>query len=138
MIVFTQDAYVHIGEHPHDPALLVVRGRFRGDVDRFLLAPIEIEVAEEDYRYQASAKRDDVSAALARNVRGIRYVSLLQSIRTSWRLGLVAAVNRLMAAAQHERQNLPRVPEVPGFRNAAVEEPWHLPHMENRPNGDMP
>jgi len=134
MIVFTQDAYVHIGEHPHDPALLVVRGRFRGDVDRFLLAPIEIETVDEDYRYQASAKRDDVSAALARNVRGIRYVSLLQGIRASWRLALAAAVNRLMAAAQHERQQLPRTPEDPGLRNAVVEEPWHLPHMSNKPN----
>jgi hypothetical protein len=133
VIVLTQNSYVHIGEHPHDPALLLVRGRFRGDVDRFLLAPIELETPDEDYRYQAAAKRDDVSAALARNIREIRYQTVLQGIRVSWRLALAAAVNRLMAAAQHERQQIPRAPEDPGFRNAVVEEPWHLPHMDQRP-----
>jgi hypothetical protein len=113
MMIWTNNAFVYITEHESDPALLVVRGRFKGDVDRFLLAPIAIETPDEEYRYRAAAKREDVALALKRIINDINYRTLLSSIRTTRRFGVVAAVNRLMAAAE-------------------VEEPWHLPHMEQK------
>lgn len=104
MWIFTSHSFISIVEHRDDPAKLVVRGRFRGDVDRFLGAPIEIETQDADYRFRATAKRADVEAAIARAAKAINYPNFKGSMpcRPDWRRRVAMRVWGVMATAQRE------------------------------------
>lgn len=104
MWIFTSNAFVSIVEHRDDPAKLIIRGRFKGDVDRFLGAPIEIETPDADYRFRATAKRADVEAAIQRAAQAINYDNFKGSMptRPDWRHRVAMRVWQVMAAAQRE------------------------------------
>lgn len=106
MWIWTNQSFVSIVEHRDDQAKLIVRGRFRGDVDRFLLAPIEVETPDADYRFRATAYRADVEAAILRAAKAIDYPNFKDSIRVTWRAKVAAAVWRVMFAAQQDRRSL--------------------------------
>lgn len=104
MWIFTSNAFVSIVEHRDDPAKLIVRGRFKGDVDHFLGAPIEIETPEADYRFRATAQRADVEAAIQRAAKAINYDNFKGSMprRPDWRHRVAMRVWQVMATAQQE------------------------------------
>lgn len=110
MWIITSDAFVSIVEHRDDPQSLIVRGRFAGDVKRFMGRKNldEIVTPHADYRYRAIVPRVDVAAALGRAAAAITYPNFKDSIKTTWRKALALRVWSLFHAAQHERANLGR------------------------------
>lgn len=106
MWIFTSNTFVSIVEHFDDPDVLIVRGRFRGDVDRFLGARRETETPEADYRFRAHASRPEVERALQKAVRQIAYGNFKGSIRVQWRKAVAMRVWSIVEAAQ--RQGLGR------------------------------
>lgn len=98
------NAFVSIVEHYDDPDLLVVRGRFPGDVSRFLGVPVglERETTHTDYRYRIAAPRKVVEEAVLLAVRGISYPNFKNSIRDYWRKALALSVWSIFADAQAE------------------------------------
>jgi hypothetical protein len=92
MWVFTSGAFVSIVQHRDKPDTLIVRGRFSGDVDRFLGRRCEIETPAADYRYRAWVLRDEVADALQREARDIDYPNFKDSIRLPWRKRLAMAI----------------------------------------------
>lgn len=85
MWLMTNKTFVSIVEHRDDPNLLCVRGRFKGDVDRFLGKACETETPGADYRFRAVAPRDEVSSALLISALGIDYPNFKDSVREKWR-----------------------------------------------------
>jgi hypothetical protein len=112
MWIFTSNSFVSIVEHRDDPAKLIIRGRFKGDVDRFLGAPIEIETPDADYRFRATAKRADVEAAITRAAQAINYPNFKGSMpsRPDWRHRVAMQVWRVMAMAQIDQAQAWRRP----------------------------
>lgn len=110
MWIITSDAFVSIVEHRDDPGSLIVRGRFAGDVKRFMGRKElqEIETPHADYRFRAIVSRVDVAAALGRAAAGITYPNFKDSIVAKWRKALALRVWSLFHAAQHERAGLAR------------------------------
>ena len=109
MWIITNNAFVSIVEHRDDAGMLIVRGRFKGDVARFLNPlPSGIGVIEEctpgaDYRFRATVPRDAVLHAMMRAGDRIRYPNFKDSIRAGWRKALAMRVWSMFHAAQHER-----------------------------------
>lgn len=79
MWLFLNNAFVSIVEHRDEPTLLIVRGRIRGDVDRFLGRKCEAVTPEADYRFRAVVERSEVEAAVVRAVEGIAYANFKRS-----------------------------------------------------------
>ena len=61
MWIVLNNSFVSVVQHREDPALVLVRGRFRGDVDRFLNAKREIETPGADYRFRATVTRRELA-----------------------------------------------------------------------------
>ena len=113
MWVITSTAFVSIVQHREQPGLLIVRGRFKGDVERFLavpghLRPIEEVTPNADYRYRCVVPRELVAAAMQREVQRIAYPNFKDSIVAKWRKALALRVWSLFHAAQNERAGLAR------------------------------
>lgn len=105
MWIVLSNAFVSIVEHRDDADMLIVRGRFKGDVARFLGVPParETETPDADYRFRIVAKREAVERAVVRAVRGVRYPNFKDSIREVWRKALALKVWSIFHAAQEER-----------------------------------
>lgn len=88
MWVVMNDSFVSIVEHWDNPSMLVVRGRFAGDVKRFLGQDVEEVVTPmNDYRFRAVVPRARVTKALTAAARRIRYPNFKDSIREGFRKG---------------------------------------------------
>lgn len=105
MWIITSNSFVSIVEHLDDPGLLIVRGRFSGDVARFLGVPLarEAETPEADYRFRIVAKREAVERAMVRAVRRVKYPNFKDSIVEAWRKALAMRVWSIFHQAQIER-----------------------------------
>ena len=109
MWIILNNAFVSIVEHRADPGLLIVRGRFKGDVERFLNPmPAGLNVIEEvtpsaDYRFRAVVERTDVAHALVRATHRVRYPNFKDSIVAKFRKALAMRVWSIFHAAQQER-----------------------------------
>ena len=105
MWVVMNDSFVSVVEHWDDSALLVVRGRFAGDVARFLdVDPGREEVTpQRDYRFRIVARRRDVEKALQRALARVTYPNFKDSFRDGFRM--VPAIRTWQAwyDAQHDR-----------------------------------
>lgn len=108
MWIVLNNAFVSIVEHKDSRDLLVVRGRFAGDVERFFGWPSgDARVRctpDADYLYRAVVDRDLVSLALQRAVRRVTYPNFKDSIRLQWRSALAMRVWSLFWNAQEERR----------------------------------
>jgi hypothetical protein len=106
---------VSIVQHREDPQLLILRGRFKGDVQRFLGRHVEeIETPNADYRFRAYVPRVDVASALGRTAGTIRYPNFKDSIATRWRKTLAMRVWSMFHAAQDQRARLGRAADREG------------------------
>jgi hypothetical protein len=109
MWIITNTAFVSIVEHRDDARKLIVRGRFKGDVERFLnplpsgLGVIEEVTPNADYRFRAVVQREDVAHAMLRGVSKITYPNFKDSIKAAFRKSIAMRVWSLFHAAQMER-----------------------------------
>lgn len=109
MWIKTNNAFVSIVEHRDDSNLLIVRGRFKGDVERFLNPlPSGMQVIEEvtpkaDYRFRAVVQREAVAYALTRAAARIHYPNFKDSIGTKWRKAIAMRLWSVLHSAQVER-----------------------------------
>lgn len=85
MWLMTNKSFVSIVEHRDNTNLLCVRGRFKGDVDRFLGDRCEVETPDADYRFRAVATRGDVTDRLAISISEVDYPNFKNSVREKWR-----------------------------------------------------
>lgn len=109
MWLITNTAFVSIVEHRDDSSKLIVRGRFKGDVERFLnplrngMHVIEDLTPTADYRFRAVVQRDDVAHALLRATQRITYPNFKDSIKAAFRKSIAMRVWSLFHAAQLDR-----------------------------------
>lgn len=75
MWIFMNDAFVSIVQHYDDPALLVVRGRLPGDVERAVPAALGhvVRTPHNDYAYRAALPRELVAQAVATRLLAVDY-----------------------------------------------------------------
>lgn len=87
MWLVLNDSFVSVVQHNGDSNLLVVRGRHRGDVARFLGLParLEVETPSADYRFRITARRETVERAAVRAIGKVRYPNFKNSIVDQWR-----------------------------------------------------
>jgi hypothetical protein len=104
MWLITSGGFVSIVEHRDHPDTLIVRGRFRGDVSRFLGVPgIERETPQADYRFRAEVPRSMVADALLRACSKVDYPNFKDSITAKFRKAIAMRVWSIFHAAQQER-----------------------------------
>jgi hypothetical protein len=109
MWVIQNTAFVSIVEHRDDARKLIVRGRFKGDVERFLNPlPNGMHVIEEvtpsaDYRFRAVVQRGDVAHAMLRGVSKITYPNFKDSIKAAFRKSIAMRVWSIFHREQMER-----------------------------------
>lgn len=108
MWIITNTAFVSIVQYRDDPGLLIVRGRFKGDVMRFLAVPnvpptAEIETPDADYRFRAVVPRSLVALALEHQLGQVRYPNFKDSIKLAWRKVLAMRVWSIFHSEQERR-----------------------------------
>lgn len=98
MWITANNAFVSIVEHRDDPALLIVRARVEGDIERFFgwtktVGSVWVSIDDTaDYRFRTTVPRSDVDEAMLRAVRRITYPNFKDSIKAAWRRGLAMRV----------------------------------------------
>ena len=105
MWVFLSDAMLSIVEHRGDPALLMVRARVNGDVERVFPNEDVLTTPEGDYRFRASIPREEVAAALTAAVEDIHYDNFKNTVADHARhdayLDVWGAMMRMQRAAKN-------------------------------------
>ena len=100
MWVFFNDAYLSIIAHPDRPDTLLVRGRFKGDIETVFPGIETSETPERDYRYRALIDRQTVAKTLADRAFNIDYGNFKNSVKDNNRHRVYADVWRIMELAQ--------------------------------------
>lgn len=109
MWVILNNAFVSIVEHRDDASKLIVRGRFKGDVERFLnplasgLRVIEEVTPSADYRFRAVVPREEVANAMLRSVQRITYPNFKDSIKAAFRKSIAMRVWSIFHREQQDR-----------------------------------
>lgn len=109
MWLITNTAFVSIVEHRDDASKLIVRGRFKGDVERFLnpltsgLRVIEEVTPTADYRFRAVVQREEVAHAMLRAAQRITYPNFKDSIKAAFRKSIAMRVWSIFHGAQQQR-----------------------------------
>jgi hypothetical protein len=73
MWLFATKGFVSIVENENDPSLLLVRGRFRGDIDKLFPGHKVTETPNKDYRFRTTVPRPEVARRVAELVLDIDY-----------------------------------------------------------------
>lgn len=105
MWIITNKAFVSIVQHRDDPALLIVRGRFKGDAARFLGYPVKMEevTPAADYRFRIYAGREKVAERLLVAATEIRYPNFKDSIKEAWRKSVAMRLWAILNREQSDR-----------------------------------
>lgn len=116
MWVFFRDGFVSVVAHRDRPDHVVVRGRFPGDVARFLgvSASKERVTPTHDYRYRVEAHRDVFAEAMKRAAYGVTYENFKDSIRPRHMHGPAMETWGVWWDAQSRYHAQEREEEVPG------------------------
>jgi hypothetical protein len=128
MWIFTSNCFVSIVEDRACAERLIVRGRFKGDVERFLnplptgVRVTEIVTPTADYRFRATVLRSDVCAAMVRASYAVDYPNFKGSIKAKFRERVAMAVWSILHREQVERHS-PALRQPTLFNDAA----WRLP-----------
>ncbi|AIE83972.1 hypothetical protein [Fimbriimonas ginsengisoli] len=80
MWIFLRDSFLSIVQHEHEPRLLQVRGRIRGDIERVFPEAFVAEDGRSDYRFCANLSRERVAQAIALRLNHIDYESLNENV----------------------------------------------------------
>ncbi len=107
MWVFLNNAFVSIVAHDTKPDVLLVRGRVKGDVERFMgeYMPPDAKVKRTplaDYLYRVEVSRYDVSAAIAQAAGDIDYPNFKDSVPDAARHVAYSSVWSIMYRYQHD------------------------------------
>jgi hypothetical protein len=81
MWIFLRDSFLSIAQYEEEPRLLLVRGRYRGDLEKIFP---EANVAEDllgDYRFRTVIGRERVAQVLALRISQIDYLDLNDMVR---------------------------------------------------------
>jgi hypothetical protein len=114
MWLFTSNAFVSIVEDRDSVDRLIVRGRFKGDVERFLnplpsgVSVREVVTPNADYRFRATVERSDVCAAMVRASYAVGYPNFKGSIKADWRHRVAMAVWSILHREQVDRAPKPK------------------------------
>jgi hypothetical protein len=73
MWIFLSDAMLSIVEHRDDAAVLMVRARVKGDIQRVFPKAEVLTTPAADYRFRANVPREEVAAAMTAAVEAINY-----------------------------------------------------------------
>lgn len=97
MWIFLNDAFVSVVEDRADSSHLVVRGRRKGDVEKFLEGCIAAELRvvqtdHADYRFRASVPRRAVARALEAAALSLDYPNFKDSVEEDERHSIYARV----------------------------------------------
>lgn len=106
MWIFTPKSFVSVvvDSASSDKKLkrLVARGRFPGDVERFLEGATVTETPDSDYRFRTFTSRVEISAALDAAVSRINYENFKASVVNVQRHAVYSRIWELMADAQEQ------------------------------------
>jgi hypothetical protein len=87
MWIFSKHGHLNVVQQESEPDSLVVQSRTKADIDGFVALlheaggnRHEVQAVGGDYRFQVTAARQEVAAAVARLVGGIDYSSLMRSV----------------------------------------------------------
>lgn len=95
MWVYLTRALLSIVAHRHQPENLLVRGRFRGDIERVFPGAAVTETPSADYRFRASVPRETVAQALAEAALAVEYTNFKATLADD------TAIERERAEAYH-------------------------------------
>lgn len=106
MWIFTPESFVSVvadsGSLDKKLKRLVARGRFPGDIERFLEGATVTETRDSDYRFRTFAPRAEIAAALHAAVSRINYDNFKASVIDVQRHTVYSRVWQLMADAQEQ------------------------------------
>lgn len=103
MWVFLNDAFFSIIRPKDNDTKLLVRARFKGDINRIFPNAVESFTEHKDYAFRALIEESEVSEAIARNVQEINYYNFKDSVEEDWRHDTYADVWTVMWREQHRR-----------------------------------
>lgn len=95
-----RDAWLSIVAHEHEPNLLLVRARRRGDIENVFPYARVIETPGRDYLFRAEIPRDEVSRVIAEVVYTMRVTNFKSSVRDKELHSAYVDVWRRMAKLQ--------------------------------------
>lgn len=81
MWIFFNDAFLSIVAHRHQPDMLLVRSRARGDIERVFPDADVSHSPDADYAYRATLAREEVAKAIASQIESIGYPNFKSSIK---------------------------------------------------------
>jgi hypothetical protein len=103
MWIFLNDAFLSVVAHRHEPDMLLVRARARGDIERVFPDADVSHSPDADYAYRATLAREVVARVLAEQVAGITYPNFKSSIKEPDRHDACMAVWSVMHRFQTDR-----------------------------------
>lgn len=102
MWIFTTAGFYSIVDDTKTPGHLRVRARMRGDLERLGIVPRDIiEDNGADYRFRATVPREQVLAAIAREINAIDYPNYKDAVIDDRRVGFLLRVWNAMRDMQY-------------------------------------
>lgn len=84
---------------------LLVRARFKGDIERVFKRAKVVETPKRDYRCRALVSRETVAQAMLRAVNNIDYLNFKGSTKEGWRHDAYQGCWGVMEAEQYRQHN---------------------------------
>lgn len=103
MWLFLNDAYLSIVADRDDATRLLVRARFKGDLERVFGRVAVQETPTADYRFRAFVPRAAVAERIAKAVDSIAAPNFKASVKEDWRHDVYLKVWSTLKAAQDQR-----------------------------------
>ena len=110
MWIFAKDGFLSIVQHSQHKSLLLVRSRFRGDIEELFQGAEVEETLDADYRYRAMLPKWSVAESIGRLVGSIDYPNFKGSLADQDRHDVYLRVWETMLDAQrlnHHREANP-------------------------------
>lgn len=102
MWVFLSGAYLSIVADRNRPSDLLVRARFKGDIERVIPEADVVEGAGSDYRFRANVPRNQAADMLSRTVTQMTATNFKASVSEHWRHDVYFRVWDVMSHAQEQ------------------------------------
>lgn len=84
---------------------LLVRARFKGDIERVFKRAKVVETPKRDYRYRALVSRETVAQAMLQAVQNIDYLNFKGSTKERWRHDAYQGCWGVMESEQYRQHN---------------------------------
>ena len=101
MWTFLNDAYFSIVADRENSNLLLVRSRFRGDIEKYFPKAKVIEMRDADYRFRTFVSRQELKKVLNKVVDDIDYDNFKNSVDETWRHNTYLDVWSVMYSTQN-------------------------------------